>query len=450
MLFTISTLFCRLHNNSHNQSAGSFQPKRSTVEEFFEDVGRPLAEKWAWSKTAPVLLRRAPSGSYSLFQLAEPSTTFSPPLHVKGKNKKTIKLECLFHYDMLEGSVEEHSRREESSIAARSSREGCLDQEDSHCRACEHPIRDRFVSRILDRSYHTECVRCFTCNEQLDSTCFYRDDRLFCKPHFFKKYGTKCANCGEGIVPDHVVRKASGHVYHVECFQCVVCKRQLETGDEFYLIANEARLVCKADYELAKEKHAEADNGNKRPRTTISAKSLETLKQAYQASSKPARHVREQLAAETGLDMRVVQVWFQNRRAKEKRLKKDAGRRWNGVSKTDSESNSPSGSIAGQSPTYTYIDGIGESDQNPDGAYSTTSGSAEGQTSITPGLIPSEIDYAPVSRALEISLPPSTALLGIDGMPLGAPRMDLYMDLVQPIASVNPLMINNLMHRYLQ
>ena len=50
------------------------------------------------------------------------------------------------------------------------------------------------------------------------------------------------------------------------------------------------------------------DCGNKRPRTTISAKSLETLKQAYQTSSKPARHVREQLAAETGLDMRVVQV----------------------------------------------------------------------------------------------------------------------------------------------
>ena len=52
------------------------------------------------------------------------------------------------------------------------------------------------------------------------------------------------------------------------------------------------------------------DCGNKRPRTTISAKSLETLKQAYQASSKPARHVREQLAAETGLDMRVVQVEY--------------------------------------------------------------------------------------------------------------------------------------------
>jgi Homeodomain len=71
------------------------------------------------------------------------------------------------------------------------------------------------------------------------------------------------------------------------------------------------------------------DNANKRPRTTITAKQLEALKRAYNESPKPARHVREQLSAETGLDMRVVQVWFQNRRAKEKRLKKDAGRqRW--------------------------------------------------------------------------------------------------------------------------
>ncbi|NXU05950.1 LHX4 protein, partial [Buphagus erythrorhynchus] len=62
---------------------------------------------------------------------------------------------------------------------------------------------------------------------------------------------------------------------------------------------------------------------------TITAKQLETLKNAYKNSPKPARHVREQLSSETGLDMRVVQVWFQNRRAKEKRLKKDAGRhRW--------------------------------------------------------------------------------------------------------------------------
>lgn len=72
----------------------------------------------------------------------------------------------------------------------------------------------------------------------------------------------------------------------------------------------------------------EYDDNNKRPRTTISAKQLEVLKHAYNTSSKPPRHIREKLALDTNLDMRVVQVWFQNRRAKEKRLKKDASRRW--------------------------------------------------------------------------------------------------------------------------
>lgn len=65
--------------------------------------------------------------------------------------------------------------------------------------------------------------------------------------------------------------------------------------------------------ELADGGSIDGDQPNKRPRTTITAKQLETLKLAYNTSPKPARHVREQLSQDTGLDMRVVQVWFQNR-----------------------------------------------------------------------------------------------------------------------------------------
>ncbi|PAV65446.1 hypothetical protein WR25_12536 [Diploscapter pachys] len=219
-----------------------------------------------------------------------------------------------------------------------------------------------YMSNTCISCYHTECIRCDDCNLLLTTSCYLREANMYCRIHFYKRYGAKCAGCGEELLPDNVIRKAANHVYHLNCFICCICKTELQTGDEYFLVPSEGRLVCKADYEVAKEKSdSDMDNSNKRPRTTISAKSLEILKQAYQASSKPARHVREALARETNLDMRVVQVWFQNRRAKEKRLKKDAGRRWGtqsagGMSKTDSDSNSPIGSTTEQSPSYGYME----------------------------------------------------------------------------------------------
>lgn len=69
---------------------------------------------------------------------------------------------------------------------------------------------------------------------------------------------------------------------------------------------------CAAAAEMASGAGGSA--AGKRPRTIITSKQLETLKQIYHENTKPPRHIREQLSAQTGLDMRVVQVWFQNRR----------------------------------------------------------------------------------------------------------------------------------------
>ncbi|PVD22422.1 hypothetical protein C0Q70_18234 [Pomacea canaliculata] len=197
------------------------------------------------------------------------------------------------------------------------------------CSGCSEQIFDRFILKVLEGSWHAKCLKCADCQSQLSDKCFSKGDKVYCKDDFFKRFGTKCAACEKGIPPTEVVRRAQEHVYHLDCFACLMCSRQLNTGDEFYLM-EDRKLVCKADYEAAKAREYEMDSSNKRPRTTITAKQLEALKRAYNESNKPARHVREQLSVETGLDMRVVQVWFQNRRAKEKRLKKDAGRqRWN-------------------------------------------------------------------------------------------------------------------------
>ncbi|XP_017792599.1 PREDICTED: LIM/homeobox protein Lhx3 [Habropoda laboriosa] len=277
--------------------------------------------------SAPVMMSRPPT---STMPSLGPSL---PPSH-----QDTADLaEAAPNQDVLLALLARNKNLEERKIETPS----CFPIKDEpsipKCGGCQEAILDKYVLRVLERCWHARCLTCRDCGARLTDKCFARNGHVFCKDDFFKygrRFGTKCAGCGQGLAPSQVVRRAQELVYHLTCFSCALCSRQLDTGDEFYLM-EDRKLVCKPDYEQAKAKELadggsiDGDQPNKRPRTTITAKQLETLKLAYNTSPKPARHVREQLSQDTGLDMRVVQVWFQNRRAKEKRLKKDAGRtRW--------------------------------------------------------------------------------------------------------------------------
>ncbi|KAB5567084.1 hypothetical protein PHYPO_G00228710 [Pangasianodon hypophthalmus] len=256
-----------------------------------------------------------------------------------------------------------------------------------------------------------------------------------------RRFGTKCASCQQGIPPSQVVRKAQDFVYHLHCFSCVMCSRQLATGDEFYLM-EDGRLVCKVDYETAKQ-NDDSESGAKRPRTTITAKQLETLKSAYKNSPKPARHVREQLSSETGLDMRVVQVWFQNRRAKEKRLKKDAGRhRWGqfyksvkrsrGAAKVEKESSAEDGGISDSELSFRddqilselgHANGLYESVGDVSGSNMMNSGfSLEAASPYSPSSISSLPGHAHLLGGVAFSM---EGLAGAAGQPLRAVTSDL-------------------------
>uniref|UniRef100_A0A4W5K5A8 LIM/homeobox protein Lhx1 n=1 Tax=Hucho hucho TaxID=62062 RepID=A0A4W5K5A8_9TELE len=235
-----------------------------------------------------------------------------------------------------------------------------------HCAGCERPILDRFLLNVLDRPWHIKCVQCCDCKCNLTEKCFSREGRLYCKNDFFRRFGTKCGGCAQGISPNDLVRRAKSKVFHLNCFTCMMCNKQLSTGEEMYIL-DEFKFVCKEDYlsnsngkdttllsvttcsdpslspdsqdpqddskdseighlsdkEVGSNENDEQNVGGKRrgPRTTIKAKQLEVLKAAFAATPKPTRHIREQLAQETGLNMRVIQVWFQNRRSKERRMK---------------------------------------------------------------------------------------------------------------------------------
>jgi len=65
-----------------------------------------------------------------------------------------------------------------------------------------------------------------------------------------RRFGAKCGGCEQEIGPNELVRRARSRVYHLKCFTCVLCHKQLSTGEELYML-DENRFICKDDY-LAK------------------------------------------------------------------------------------------------------------------------------------------------------------------------------------------------------
>merc|ERR1711981_686993 len=62
------------------------------------------------------------------------------------------------------------------------------------------------------------------------------------------------------------------------------------------------------------------DRKSARARTVLSEKQLNILKTCYSANPRPDALMKEQLVEMTGLSPRVIRVWFQNHRCKDKKI----------------------------------------------------------------------------------------------------------------------------------
>ncbi|OWA50973.1 putative LIM/homeobox protein Awh [Hypsibius exemplaris] len=151
----------------------------------------------------------------------------------------------------------------------------------------------------------------------------------------------RCSKCCRAIAATDWVRKAKASVYHLACFACDTCKRQLSTGEEFTLatIEGDIHLLCKSHYIDTQDGSSDSDNSStssngkpktKRMRTTFTDEQLQVLQANFNLDSNPDGQDLERIAQMTGLSKRVTQVWFQNSRARQKKHQQQSQRKLNG------------------------------------------------------------------------------------------------------------------------
>ncbi|GAB6032470.1 Insulin protein enhancer protein isl-1 [Chamberlinius hualienensis] len=244
------------------------------------------------------------------------------------------------------------------------------------CVGCGAQIHDQYILRVApDLEWHAACLKCADCHQFLDETCtcFVRDGKTYCKRDYVRLFGAKCSKCNMGFSKNDFVMRARSKIFHIDCFRCMSCSRQLIPGDEFAL--RDDGLFCKADHEvLDKSPSVEHNNNNNisisknnnnnsvvnlnghatpsglqlaasaepmvssrqrdsvrpqvhknpeqkttRVRTVLNEKQLHTLRTCYNANPRPDALMKEQLVEMTGLSPRVIRVWFQNKRCKDKK-----------------------------------------------------------------------------------------------------------------------------------
>ncbi|KAG9261887.1 LIM/homeobox protein Lhx6-like, partial [Astyanax mexicanus] len=177
------------------------------------------------------------------------------------------------------------------------------------------------------------CLECSVCRTSLHqhSSCFIRNQEIFCKMDYHSMFGIKCAWCGHHVSATDWVRRAKNHIYHLACFACFSCKRQLSTGEEFGLV--DSRVLCRVHYDIVLESMAAeqglGQNGvlpsdcllkpSKRARTSFTSEQLQVMQRQYTQDNNPDAQTLQKLADMTGLSRRVIQVWFQNCRARHKK-----------------------------------------------------------------------------------------------------------------------------------
>ncbi|XP_070701963.1 LIM/homeobox protein Awh-like [Pempheris klunzingeri] len=229
-------------------------------------------------------------------------------------------------------------------------------QEPMTCAGCGEQVCDRFFLLAAGRVWHGVCLRCSQCQCELQThpSLYWRDGNIYCQQDYCRMFaGGQCARCFQPIPASDLVMRSGELAFHPHCFSCQECDVKLMPGN-LYSVHGQ-NLYCQSHYhgdgsvplthdlqpqpnlkdgessegeESVSSPEPRLDDGvmggrtsrrTKRIRTCFRSEQLRALESYFTQKHNPDGKDWTCLSHKTGLPKRVLQVWFQNARAKLRR-----------------------------------------------------------------------------------------------------------------------------------
>ena len=106
-----------------------------------------------------------------------------------------------------------------------------------NCVKCKKSVSGQ--NRVFrDDLYHSECFSCQVCNQILKGIFVSEGKKFFCTSCHKKMFSNECPVCSKKVIDIHI--SDFGHKFHVNCFNCSVCKCKLFSSGIF----NQGKLFC--------------------------------------------------------------------------------------------------------------------------------------------------------------------------------------------------------------